>query len=135
MKTFFKLLFVLSIIVSCATQKGQLKFTQAKPETENDSVGYELIVFEPKFETWYIFHNTPAKFRAKEYYENWNKQYVLAWNSKAMTSGNSFFETIVGYEYGVDYGFELNHKLFHYFMFVETVLKIPILENGPHFPG
>ena len=134
MKTFFKILVVLFILVSCASQKNHLKFTESNTGIENDSTEYELIVFEPKFETWYVFQNSPAKFRSNEYYENWNKQYVLAWNSKAMTSRhNDFFETIVGYEYGIEYGFELNHKLFHYFMFVENVLKVPVLTNGPHF--
>ena len=44
---------------------------------------------------------------------------------------NSFFEPIIGYNPEVDYGFELNHKLFYYFQYVENVLKIRIMEGGP----
>ena len=43
----------------------------------------------------------------------------------------SFFQTIIGYEPNVDYGFKLNHKLFYYFQYVEHKLRIPILSNGP----
>lgn len=120
--------------MACSTHKPHLKFSKNTFEEENDSTQYELIVFDSGFESWYAIQNSPTKFRSKEYYESWNKQYVLAWNNKAMTSRNKeFFETIVGYEFNTDYGFELNHKLFHYFMYVENELKIPIVANGPHF--
>ncbi len=41
------------------------------------------------------------------------------------------FQTIIGYEPGEDYGFELNNKLFYYFQYVEQVLRIPILDHRP----
>ena len=44
---------------------------------------------------------------------------------------SSFFEPIIGYDPTVDYGFELNHKLFYYFQYVENVLKIQIMPGGP----
>lgn len=99
---------------------------------EEDSVAYELIVFDTGFETWYLLQNSPARYRSQQYYENWNRQYVSEWNHLAtQSSRRSFFQTIMGYEPGVDYGFELNHKLFYYFQYVEHVLRIPILPNPP----
>ena len=134
MKAILYFFVIFSVVVGCATHKPHLKFSEKAMEPENDSTEYELVVFDLGFESWYALQNSPAKYRTKEYYENWNRQYVLAWNNKAMVSGNKgFFETIVGYDYNTDYGFELNHKLFHYFMFVENVLKIPVLESGPRF--
>jgi hypothetical protein len=41
-----------------------------------------------------------------------------------------FFETTIDYDPFLDYGLELNHRLFYYFMFVEKKLKIPILPSG-----
>jgi len=126
---------LLIVIAACAGKKNTVKIA-ASEETENaaDSVEYELLTFDNRFETWYDMHNSPARYRSKEYYESWNKQYVTAWNIHAMSaSRGSFFEPIVGWEPTVDYGFELNHKLFYYFMYVENVLKIPILDGrGPH---
>ncbi len=125
-------IFVLVILMACSSQRGLVDIKKNQQLSEaRDSVEYELITFDAKFETWYTIHNSPATYRLKEYYESWNRRYVSEWNNKAMTDArNNFFETIVGYEPTVDYGFELNHKLFYYFQYVEKVLKIPIIDGG-----
>jgi hypothetical protein len=122
-------------IASCTTQKSSVT-NKAKPIVEiakKDSIKYELETFDQRFETWYTLQNNPSQYRSQSYYETWNRQYVAEWNAKAMNPiRNPFFEPIVGYNPAVDYGFKLNHKLFYYFQYVEHVLKIPILPNGPH---
>ncbi|MDD2590105.1 MAG: DUF6146 family protein [Fermentimonas sp.] len=133
------LLIAAAFIFACSGPKGMVKIesngnevTQAATVTEEDSVEYELIVMDPEFESWYIFQDSPARYRSQQYYESWNRQYVSAWNALAMNPGRrSFFQTIIGYEPNVDYGFKLNHKLFYYFQYVEHKLRIPILSNGP----
>lgn len=128
MKKIFFLFTVLAFLAACSGPKGMVKI---EPPQE-DSVEYELIVFDPGFETWYTLQNSPARYRSQEYYEGWNQQYVSEWNYLAtQPRRRSFFESIIGYEPGVDYGFELNQKLFYYFQYVEHVLRIPILPNGP----
>lgn len=69
-----------------------------------------------------------------EYYENWNRQYVAAWNAKAANPIRyPFFQPIQGYDPTEHYGLKLNRKLFYYFQYVQNVLKIPILPaGGPH---
>ncbi len=133
MKKIFFGLGILLIVAACSTQKKVVE-TRVKPvEVETkDSLEYDLETFDSRFETWYTLHNTPSQYRSQSYYETWNKQYVSAWNANAMNPRkSSFFEPIVGYEPNVDYGFELNHKLFYYFQYVENVLKIQIMPNGP----
>ena len=119
-------------VLACTSQKGLVNIKKTAPPAEpQDSVEYELITFDAKFETWYELHNSPATYKLKEYYESWNRRYVSEWNYKAMTfNKHGFFEPIVGYEPTVDYGFELNHKLFYYFQYVEKVLRIQILDGG-----
>jgi len=132
MKKLFYLLMVVSFLSACSGPKGMVKIEPNEKSSEEDSVEYELVVFDPGFETWYMLQNSPALYRSQQYYENWNRQYVSEWNYLATQPGKrSFFEPIVGYEPNVDYGFELNHKLFYYFQYVEHVLKIPILPNRP----
>ena len=117
---------------ACTTQRGIVKVEASSEHVAaEDSVEYGLETFDAKFETWYVMQKSPARYRSQSYYENWNRQYVTAWNHKAMTSGNSFFEMIVGYNPTIDYGFDLNHELFYYFMYVENVLKIQIMPGGP----
>lgn len=132
MKRLFYLLMVVSFLAACSGPKGMVKIEPNGNETQEDSVEYELIVSDPGFETWYLLQNSPARYRSQEYYENWNQQYVSAWNYLAtQPRKRSFFEPIIGYEPGVDYGFELNHKLFYYFQYVEHVLGIQILTHRP----
>ncbi|NQU88597.1 MAG: hypothetical protein HQ541_22865 [Mariniphaga sp.] len=117
------------IITACSGNRNIVKVVASEAsETEADSLEYELITFDTRFENWYDLNDSPAMYRSKEYYESWNKQYVTAWNSKS--TQHLFYESIIGYEPGVDYGFDLNHKLFYYFQYVEKVLKKPILSRG-----
>jgi len=133
MKQLFFYAIALLFVIACSTQKGIVKIEQENDlAEEEDSVEYELIVFDPKFETWYILQNSPANYRSQQYYEYWNRQYVTAWNYHASNSRrSSFFEPIIGWDPTIDYGFEINHKLFYYFQYVERVLKIEIIPNGP----
>jgi hypothetical protein len=124
---------VILVIVACSTQRKAVGKINNPIEIEaDDSIGYELETFDLNFESWYVIHDNPAEYHAQTYYEEWNSRYVDAWNFNAtdMQKG-SFFEPIVGYDPTVDYGFELNHKLFYYFQYVENVLKIQIMEGGP----
>lgn len=124
---------IILLIVACSTQKGIVKVKSNNVESVvDDSLEYELETFDGQFETWYQLHKSPAMDRSQQYYENWNRQYVSAWNYNA-TNGRrkSFFEPIVGYDFTTDYGFELNRELFYYFQYVEHVLKIQIMPGGP----
>lgn len=127
---FFTVLVVL--LYACKTQKLFVNEKQSATEELQDSTVYEMETFDNRFDKWYEYHQDPAKYRSQAYYESWNEQYVLAWNAKCQRAGKNWdFEPVVGYEPGEDYGFELNHKLFYYFMYVENILNIPILPGGP----
>ncbi len=132
MKNFLILSVIILFAIACSTQKGVVKDKNSGgEEVAADSLEYDMETFDTKFESWYLLQNSPANYRSLEYYENWNKQYVSVWNNKAMTSQNDFFESIVGWNANEKYGFELNHKLFYYFQYVENVLKIKIMSVGP----
>lgn len=132
MRLFIVLISMILLIWACSTPKGVVKLEKDQSIEAPDSITYELITFDTRFESWYVYNNSPAKYRAQSYYENWNRQYVSAWNFNAtQPSKGSFFEIITGYEPNVDYGFEINHKLFYYFQYVENELKIEIIPNGP----
>ena len=130
-----RLIFLISValfIFACSTQKKAIKADEISDEkVVSDSLEYDMETFDENFESWYLLHNSPAKYRSLEYYENWNRQYVSVWNNKARTTKNEFFESVVGYDPNAHYGFELNHKLFYYFQYVENVLKIKIMPGGP----
>lgn len=95
------------------------------------STEYELIIIDPGFDSWFLSHSRPLWYHSSEYYESWNQQYVTSWNAKALSPRYSrFFETTINWDPFADYGLELNHKLFHYFQYVEKELRINILPPG-----
>lgn len=125
------ILFLVLLLGACTAGRQAGKVELAGTAPGDDSTSYELIVMDPGFETWFLTRSKPAWFHSLQYYENWNRQYVLEWNMKATSPRHSrIFETIIGYDPTVDYGLEINHKLFYYFMYVENELGIPVLPRG-----
>jgi hypothetical protein len=101
---------------------------------QEDGEEYELLVLDPGFETWFLTTWSPAKDRSLSYYKMWNQRYVNAWNYKATRPNRSrLFENMIQYEAMVDYGMDVERKLYYYFRWVDTQLKIPILDTPP--PG
>ena len=123
----------LFFIIACSTQKGVVEIENNMDDSvAGDSVEYELETFDSNFDAWYSLHNNQSQYRSKEYYEGWNRRYIDAWNFNASQPGKrSFFQSVIGWDPTVDYGFELNHKLFYYFQYVERVLGIQIMPGGP----
>jgi hypothetical protein len=125
------LLFILAIAACNLTQKTATVTIGNTPEEDQDSVRYELIILDPGFESWMISNARPVWFHSKVYLENWNRQYVSAWNSKSVSGRQGrYFDTYIDYQNHIDYGLELNYKLFYYFQYVERKLRIPILTEG-----
>ncbi|HYQ56568.1 MAG TPA: DUF6146 family protein [Draconibacterium sp.] len=120
-------------IYACSgTKEVAVSETSSVKVTAEDSIEYDVETFNTRFDSWYERQNTTATYRPLSYYELWNRQYVSAWNAKcAANPPNWTFEPVVGYDPNEDYGFEMNHKLFYYFMYVENVLKIKIIPQGP----
>lgn len=137
MKRFIFFAGLVFALIACSTQKHWVKIEKnGDTESVEDSLEYELIVLDPEFDTWYSIHGTPVHYHSQQYYESWNRQYVQAWNAHASDpQKSSFFEPIVGWYPTEDYGFELNHKLFYYFQYVENVLNIQIIPHGPRGAG
>jgi hypothetical protein len=95
---------------------------------------YELIVLDPGFDSWYATTWSQAKDRNEAYYSYWNQRYVIEWNYKATHPHYSkYFENIIQYDPNIDYGIEIERKLYYYFRYVDTKLGIPILDSPP--PG
>ena len=100
----------------------------------HDEEEYELIILDPAFETWFATTWSPAKDRNQAYYSNWNQQYVTEWNYKATRPhATNFFNSQIQYDPSINYGIEVDRKLYYYFRWVDTKLGIPILNARP--PG
>lgn len=120
-------------LAGCATQNRMLNVADGNliDISQNDEE-YEVMVLDPGFETWFLTTWSPSKDRSQEYYSSWNQQYAAEWNYKATRPQTSkFFNDVINYDASIDYGIEVERKLFYYFRWVETQLGIPILRNPP----
>jgi len=124
-------LFSFLLMAGCASKQA-INIQKVSDETAPDSVSYELIVLDSGFESWYLSHAKPVNYHDQNYYETWNSRYVQAWNTHNLGDRYSqLLDGAIDYDRETDYGPEINHKLFYYFMYVEHVLKIPIIPDGP----
>jgi hypothetical protein len=131
MKTLGVIGFLLVVMCGCTSQKDIVRIGQANRIVGQDTTQYELIIFDPTFDTWYLTNFSPAKDHTNEYYQSWNNQYVSDWNYHYMAGYMpTVFENYIDYDYSLDYGINLNRELYYYFRYVETYLKVPILLVG-----
>ena len=130
MKALQKALIVFIILIGIGKQ-GQALFNQSPPDTlhfvktdqeSNDTIEYRLIILDPGFDTWFARTKNPQSFYHEPYLENWNRTLAGQWNALITAGGgrrSCLPETYLNYDSRVDYGMELNHKLFYYFRFVQ----------------
>ena len=131
MKVFLTAAIAVTVFWACTGPKA-LNIREADQSAGEDSVSYELVVLDPGFECWFLTRSKAANYHTQSYYEGWNQRYVHAWNYQRM--GYRYSELIHGnidYDPNTDYGLEINHKLFYYFMYVENELHIPLISDGP----
>jgi hypothetical protein len=94
-----------------------------------DSIQYELIVYDPGFDTW-LATRPSREFYSKEYYELKNRFYVSEWNYRYTTSQNTdLFGWYIDYDNNIDYGLDLNYKLYYYFRYFEESNRIKLIPS------
>ncbi len=124
MKNLFYILFVSAFIFSCgSTQENALSKNKAETDTiriANDSLDFELIVFDSDFESW-LATQPPIEFYELEYLEKKNRHYVMQYNIRARNPARygRLYPQPINYESDVDYGLELNYMLYNYFEYFQ----------------
>ena len=117
-------------IISCSSIRPAItdpkEFGVGLQEAESDSVEYDLLITDPGFETWFVTNRRPVWYHNKRILEQKNWQYVLAWNEKVrdglfqLMNPRNPFEQQIQYDFSIDYGMDLNYKLYYYFKFIEN---------------
>jgi len=116
-------------IIGCSTTSKTTK-SESLPDgavrIANEELEYEIIIIDIGFETYLISIAKPASYYSQEYYENWNRRYVIEWNIRAQDPfrfDSSIYENQIDYQPHIDYGLDVNYKLYNYFKFVENKYK------------
>lgn len=125
---YLSLLILGLLLASCGTQ--QQTTTQKKETTEaveeavviaNDSLEYEVIIIDPGF-TSYLATAKPMSYYSQPTLESKNRIYVNEWNMRArhpLRYNPNIFENEIDYRPDIDYGMEVNYKLYQYFQFAQ----------------
>ena len=130
MKSIFYFLMILIVFVGCNTSEKALKNTQptanlAEQDTvriSNDDLEYDIIIIEPGFNFWLASRAKPEGYYSQTYMEGRNYQYVVEYNSRVLQPHKynpSLYEMQINYDPGVDYGYEVNYKLYNYFIYFQ----------------
>ncbi|HNQ26303.1 MAG TPA: DUF6146 family protein [Aquaticitalea sp.] len=144
MKTFFYLLAACIVLVCCnatntvsrPTANDQILGEQDTVRIANDDIGYEITIIDPGFNSWLITNARPEGYYSQEYLENRNIQYVTEWNIRVLQPQRynpNLYEMQINYEPGIDYGYEVNYKLYNYFIYFQLTYNQRLGGNIPKF--
>ena len=130
LKTITFIFLISGLLFSCSPVKQAARSDKPRKielaPNNQDSTEYELIIIDPGFQSWFNSNQKPVWYFSKDYLASWNYQYVVAWNAKVrdplfmVNSADNPFILEIDYRPHIDYGLELNHKLYHYFRYIEA---------------
>jgi hypothetical protein len=132
MKLFKQLFLLFSIGIffwACGSSSIKNNISQKeKPVViANDSLEYEIIIFDIGFNAFLNSIAQPEGFYSQFYLEARNKAWVITWNNRVRNPNqfnSSIYENIIDYQPNTDYGYEVNYKLFNYFLFAQRKYKM-----------
>ena len=116
--------------LTASGQTNPVGLEQQADTTEEGEPEYELIVMEPGYES-YLVTQPPMEHYSESYYSLWNERYVTAWNIRFHSGPRKeLFENEISYDPFIDYGIELEYKLYHFFRFFEKRYNIVLVYRG-----
>jgi hypothetical protein len=127
-----KSVFLLLAILAWAQTVGFSQATKGRDSLKNDtisvdSVEYQLIIIDPAFDTWLAAK--PSKyFYSDNYYVQKNRFYVDEWNLRYTSeSNNGLYDNYIDYNPNLNYGLDINYRLYYYFKYFEETNHIKLL--------
>ncbi|MBW8241541.1 hypothetical protein K1F50_01930 [Muricauda oceani] len=132
-------------LVSCTSQKSTLEVSSEEKavfdsndeepvEIADDETEYEIIIIEPGFNTWLNSIARPEGYYSQSYMENRNAIMVTNWNQRVLNPmrwNPNLYEMQINYDPSIDYGYEVNYKLYNYFIYFQRKYNQRL---GPFIP-
>lgn len=133
LKPIFYLLSI-TLLIACGSYSNTTSKTTIIKEDPvviaNKALEYEIIIIDIGFTSYLNSIAQPMSYHSQTYLQNKNRNYVAVWNSRAQNSqryDSSIYENVIEYDLNVDYGLEVNYKLFWYFKFAEKKYKMKLI--------
>ncbi|MGB5821313.1 MAG: DUF6146 family protein [Saonia sp.] len=132
-------------ISSCTATKDTLKISQEERsyfdragndtvEIASDSTEYEIIIIEPGFNVWLQSMARPEGYYSQSFLESRNNILVINWNQRVIQPqifNPNLYMLQIDYNSNIDYGYEVNYKLYNYFIFFQRKYNQRL---GPFIP-
>lgn len=139
MKILIYLLIVCGLLIGCNANRTANTGSSTSDSTDirnavaqdtvriaNDDLEYEIIIIEPGFNFWLASTARPEGYYSQSYLENRNRIYVTEWNNRVLQPqryNSRLYEMQINYDYGVDYGYDVNYQLYNYFIYFQLTYK------------
>jgi len=130
------------LIVSCGTQNKTVTAAEVQNEEPvriaNDSLEYEVIIIDIGFYNYLNSIALPMNYYSQDFLETRNQFYVTEWNMRAQNPSRfnpNIYENIIDYQPNVNYGLEVNYKLFWYFQFAQRKYRMRLGNFRVYGPG
>ena len=91
-------------------------------EISDPESNYEIIIIEPGFDYWLRTMARPRGYYSQSYLETRNRIYVTEWNNRVVWPRRYdplLYELQINYDPLIDYGYEVNYKLYNYFIYFQ----------------
>ncbi|MFN3137361.1 MAG: DUF6146 family protein [Allomuricauda sp.] len=141
----FGILMLCISFVSCGSQKMALDVSEEEKamfnsadkepvEISDDKTEYEIIIIEPGFYTWLNSIARPEGYYSQTFLETRNAVMVMNWNNRVVQPqlwNPNLYELPINYDPSIDYGYEVNYKLYNYFIYFQRKYNQRL---GPFIP-
>lgn len=101
---------------------------------EDEASEYEIIIIDPGFYNWLQTIARPQGYYSQSFLETRNEIYVINWNQRVLLPNQydrRLYELQINYDPNVDYGYDVNYKLYNYFIYFQRRYKQRL---GPYLP-
>ena len=131
MKKIIPFITVLILIASCKSYNSNQTIDNTNEDSliksdtvsiSSDESDYEIIIIEPGFNAWLMGTARPRGFHSQQWLESRNALLVQAWNQRNLqpqTYDPNLYQLRIDYDTRTDYGYEVNYKLYNYFLYFQ----------------
>ncbi|MUU77227.1 DUF6146 family protein [Winogradskyella endarachnes] len=131
MKKLIPFFIILILIASCKSYNTDPVVDNSNTDSlvANDTVvinsdenDYEIIIIEPGFNAWLVSTARPEGYYSQDWLESRNAILVQSWNQRNLQPGQydpNLYELRIDYDTTTDYGYEVNYKLYNYFVYFQ----------------
>ncbi|MEA1786371.1 DUF6146 family protein [Arenibacter sp. GZD96] len=122
-------------ITITAEEQNAFRATEGDTITiASDKTEYEIIIIEPGFNFWLRSIARPEGYYSQSFLENRNRILVVEWNRRVtlpIQYDPNLYELQINYDWNVDYGYDVNYKLYNYFVYFQRKYQQRL---GPFVP-